>query len=408
MSRRVAIVGSGAAGLGAAWALAGRCEVELFEAAASPGGHVYTVAVPGERPAAVDMGFIVWNPVTYPHLARLLGALGVRSRPTSMSFSVRAGDGEFEYGSADLRALFARRRDLVRPRHWRLLGGIARLLRDGHRDLGGAAVGLRLDEYLAWRRVHADVAAAFVQPLASALWSMTPAAAAEFPAETFLRFLHQHGMLRPIGQLAWYTIDGGARRWVEALLARVPAALHLATPVAAIERDAAGVTLHLRDRPPRRFDRVVVATHADAALRLLADPDDDERRLLGAFRYSRNQAWLHVDGGALPEASAARASWNVLAGTITYWMNRLQGIAAPAPLCVTLNPAAPIAAAQVLHQASFEHPLFDFAARRAATELPRLQGRHRTCYAGAHLGFGFHEDALRSGLAAAARVLAAA
>ncbi|HTM22034.1 MAG TPA: FAD-dependent oxidoreductase, partial [Kofleriaceae bacterium] len=193
---------------------------------------------------------------------------------------------------------------------------------------------------------------------------------------------------------------------VDALLAALPVTVHLQAPVRALERDAGGVTVHLRDGRAPRFDRVVVATHADAALALLPDADDDERRLLGAFRYSRNQAWLHLDEAALPAARAARASWNYRGGATTYWMNRLQAIAAPAPLCVTLNPeAAAIGTAHVLHRATFDHPRFDFAARAAAAEMPRVQGRRHTCYAGAHLGYGFHEDALRSGITAAARVL---
>ena len=264
---RVAIVGTGIAGLGAARALAGRAEVELFEASDRAGGHVHTVTVDGTRgPVAVDVGFIVHNRDNYPQFTRLLAELGIETRATSMAFSVALPARDLEWSSASLAAAFADRRRLVDPRHWRFLLAVMRFLAGARRDLGTALVRrTSLDEYLAARRVSADVRDGFVVPLAAALWSLAPARCGAFPAETYLRFLDQHGMLRPVRPLAWRTIVGGSQRYVDALLAALPAKLHLATPVAQVARDATGVTLVTTGRE-RRFDRVVLACHADTAL----------------------------------------------------------------------------------------------------------------------------------------------
>jgi predicted NAD/FAD-binding protein len=424
---RVAIVGSGIAGLAAAHALAGAHDVDLFEAGAHPGGHVYTVAAGGlsiasrdSLPAsssaaggavAIDMGFIVHSRDRYPQFSALLDDLGIATRPTSMAFSV-VHDG-LEWSSASLSAVFADRRRLVDARHWRLIAEVLAFLRQARRDLGGELVArATLDEYLAARRVSADVRDRFVVPLAAALWSLAPDRCGELPALTYLAFLDHHGMLRPLRPLQWRTIEGGSRRYVDALLARLAAtgrfALHLAAPVIRVARDARGATLVL-DRREHRCDRVIVATHADTALALLADPNPSERRVLGAFRYSRNRAVLHTDRSFLPSRPGAHASWNYVADrdgsrvAVTYSMTRLQGLP-DAPYLVTLNPRR--TPAGVLHDTTFDHPQFDRGALVAQAGLPRLSGTARTYFAGAYFGFGFHEDAMRSGLAAAARVLA--
>jgi predicted NAD/FAD-binding protein len=405
---RVAIVGSGAAGLAAAYALAGAHEVDVFEAGAHPGGHVYTVAAGGH---AIDMGFIVHSRARYPRLCALLDELGIATRPTSMAFSV-VHDG-LEWGSASLSAVFADRWRLVDARHWRLVAAVMAFLSRARRDLGGALVArASVDEYLAARGVPGDVRDRFVVPLAAALWSLAPDRCGEFPAATYLAFLDHHGMLRPLRPLAWRTIEGGSRRYVDALIARLRArgrfALHVGTPVARVVRDAHGVTLEARGETSR-FDRVILAVHADTALALLAEPSQAERRVLGAFRYSRNRTVLHTDRTFLPSRAAAHASWNYVADpdtarvAVTYSMTRLQGLP-DAPYLVTLNPRRPPAG--VLHETWFDHPQFDRAALAAQAELPRLSSSRHTYYAGAHFGFGFHEDALRSGFAAAARALA--
>lgn len=411
---KVAIIGTGIAGLGAARALAGRAgvEVELFEASDRAGGHVHTVTVDGTRgPVAVDVGFIVHNRDNYPQLTRLFAELGIETRPTSMAFSVAVPARDLEWSSASLAAVFADRRRLVDPRHWRFLIAVMKLLATARRDLGTALVRrTSLDEYLAARRVPDDVRDGFVIPLAAALWSLAPARCGAFPAETYLRFLDQHGMLRPVRPLAWRTIVGGSRRYVDTLVASLPATrVHLSTPVTRVHRDASGVTLVAAGRE-RRFDRVVLACHADTALALLDASTPDEARLLGAFRYSKNRVVLHADTAYLPRRPAARAAWNYVADpdtgqvAVTYWMNRLQGLPDDDPYLVTLNPRGSIA--DPLVETTMDHPQFDLAALAAQGELPRLQGARRTYYAGAHFGFGFHEDGLRAGQAAAARLLA--
>lgn len=407
---RIAIVGAGIAGLGAARALAGPHEVTLLEAAAAPGGHAHTVDAGG---VAVDVGFIVCNRARYPHFFRLLGELGVATRPTTMSFSVSLPGQDLEWGSASASALFADRRRLFDPRHWRFLAEVAAFLRRGRRDLDRGRVGAAsLDDYARAIGGSRELRERFLVPLAAALWSLAPDRCGELPAELYLRFLDQHGMLRAVRPLAWHTIAGGSRRYVDALVARLRetgrCALELATPVASVERDAAGVTVLAAGRE-RRYDRIILATHADTALRLLARPSADERRVLGAFRYSANRTVLHTDRRFLPRRPAAHASWNYVADpdtarvAVTYSMTRLMGLP-DAPYLVTLNPRTPPRG--VLHEAVFEHPQLDRAAIAAAAELPRLAGAHRTYYAGAYLGFGFHEDALRAGLAAAARLAA--
>ena len=407
---RVAIVGAGIAGLGAARALAGPHEVTVFEAAAAPGGHAYTVDAGG---VAVDMGFIVCNRERYPHFFRLLGELGVATRPTTMSFSVSLPEADLEWGSASASALFADRRRLLDPRHWRFLAEVAGFLRRGRRDLArGRLSAASLDEYARTIGASRELRERFLVPLAAALWSLAPERCGDFPAETYLRFLDQHGMLRAVRPLAWHSIVGGSRRYVDALVARLRAtgrcSLELGAEVARIERDAGGVTVAAAGRETRH-DRIILATHADTALRLLARPSADERRVLGAFRYSANRTVLHTDRRFLPRRPAAHASWNYVADpdtariSVTYSMTRLQGLP-DAPYLVTLNPRTPPRG--VLHEVRFEHPQLDRAAIAAQAELPRLAGAHRTYYAGAYLGFGFHEDALRAGLAAAARLLA--
>jgi len=405
---RVAIVGSGIAGLAAAHALAGAHDVDLFEAAPRAGGHVYTVEADGH---AIDMGFIVHSRPRYPRFCALLDELGIATRATSMAFSV-AHDG-LEWSSASLSAVFADRRRVGDARHWRLVAAVLGFLRRARRDLGSSLVAhASLDEYLAARRTPADVRERFAIPLAAALWSLAPDRCGEFPAATYLAFLDHHGMLRPVRPLEWRTIEGGSRRYVDALLARLAArgrfALHLATRVSRLERDARGVSLVASGRE-QRYDRAIVATHADTALALLAAPTADERRVLGAIRYSRNRSVLHTDRTFLPSRPAAHASWNYVADrdtarvAVTYSMTRLQGLP-DVPYLVTLNPRREPAG--ILHETQFDHPQFDRAALAAQAELPRLSGTAHTYYAGAHFGFGFHEDAMRSGLAAAARALA--
>lgn len=412
---RVAIIGSGISGLAAARALAGRASVTVLEAAPELGGHVVTVGAPsryGELP--VDLGFIVCNREQYPHFFAMLDELGVPTRATTMSFSVSLPEDGVVWGSASLGAMFADRKNVLRPRHWRFLFEVAALLQRGRRDLErGGCAGLSLDEYLERAEVPAEVRAGFVIPLAAALWSLAPSRCGAFPAETYLGFLQQHGMLRVARPLAWRTIVGGSRRYVEALTAWLRqrgVTLCTSAAVSAIQRDAAGVTLSVAGSE-LRFDRVIVATHADTALALLAEPTERERELLGAFGYSRNRTVLHSDTSFLPDNPRAHASWNYVSDrdasrvAVTYSMNRLQGHPLDTPLLVTLNPRRAIGPGQVLSEVELTHPQFDAAALKAQRGLRQQAGICHTYYAGAHFGFGFHEDGMRAGIDAAGRLL---
>jgi uncharacterized protein len=408
MPQNIAIIGSGIAGLGAAHTLAGAHSVTIFEAAPRAGGHVYTVDANG---VAVDMGFIVHNRERYPQFSALLRELNIATRPTTMSFSV--ADGELEWGSGSLSAMFADRRRLVNPRHWRFLVEVVRFLARARRDLTSSVVAeASLDEYLAAREVSRELRDHFAIPLAAALWSTAQDRCGDFPAITYLSFLEQHGMLSPWKPMQWHTIVGGSKKYVDALLAALaqrpaPFALELATPVQTIVRDGNGVTLLAKGRE-RRFDRVILATHADTALGLLAQPTAEEKAALGAIRYSVNRTVLHTDRTFLPAREAAHASWNYVADpdtervNVTYSMTRLQGLANK-PYLVTLNPRREPRG--VLHSVDFTHPQFDRAALAARRELVRINGTLRTYYCGAHFGFGFHEDGLASGHDAAMRLI---
>jgi uncharacterized protein len=427
---KVAIVGSGISGLAAARALAGRAEVTVFEAGEAPGGHVVTVQAPSRHgPLAVDMGFIVCNRENYPRFFTMLDELGVPTRETTMSFSVALPARELEWGSASLSAVFADRRRLFDPRHWRFLIEVMRFLRRARRDLAsGGCAGRSLDEYLADLGAPADLREGFVVPLAAALWSLAPARCGAFPAESYLRFLDQHGMLRAVRPLAWRTVVGGSQRYLDALLRWLGAAgvtLRLASPVARVHRDERGVTLEVGGAAAasgepagggaslvaHRFDRVILACHADTALALLAEPSEEEAALLGAFGYSTNRTVLHREVRFLPRNPRAHAAWNYVSDrdasrvAVTYSMNHLQGLPADTPLLVTLNPRQPIAPGAILHERAFTHPQFDAAALVAQRRLRTLDGVHRTYYAGAHFGFGFHEDGMRSGIEAARAAL---
>ncbi len=410
---QIAIIGAGISGLGAARALHSRHEVELFEAEGWTGGHTNTIEVQRAdgRSVAVDTGFIIYNERTYPLFSRLLAELGVPTRATDMSFSTTCRSCGLEYGSAGLGALFAQRRNVARPGHWRLLAEILRFFRAGTVSLHDQrARNLTLGEWLSRRGISRAAIDHFILPMGAAVWSTSARDMLEFPAESFLRFQHNHGMMNVVGAPRWRTVVGGSQVYVRALVERLGLNIHRGKPVERIERDERGVTLRVAGGAARRFDRVIVATHSDQALALLAAPSADERKTLAALRYTSNDVWLHTDESFLPQARA-RASWNYVTDDCrapeplvgaTYWMNRLQGLEGPEQYLVTLNPTRAIDPARIIRRFSYAHPRYDFAALRAQTQLPRLQGAHHTYFAGAYHGHGFHEDGLRSGMDAAA------
>jgi len=401
----IAVVGSGVSGLSAAWLLSKRHQVTLFEANSKIGGHSNTIDWGG---TPVDMGFIVYNESTYPNLTALFRHLDVPTKTSNMSFAASLDDGRIEYSGSNLFGLFAQRRNLFRPRFWAMLCEILRFFRQAPRDLGSIGHAT-LDEYLDRSGYGPAMREDFLYPMAAAIWSTPTKEVGIYPAESFIRFFDNHGLLRAIGQPIWRTVSGGSRVYVENLRRGIFGDIHIGRPVRRLQRRYDGITVVDASGGAQHFDHVVVATHADQALRMLDEPTPRERECLGAFRYGTNFAVLHVDRAEMPRTRAAWASWNYMSFSqgdirrlsVTYWMNRLQSILDRPPVFVTLNPSREIPANKIIHQQTYEHPLFDGAALKMQRQLWSLQGERRTWYCGAYFGAGFHEDGLQAGLAVA-------
>jgi predicted NAD/FAD-binding protein len=408
---RVAIIGAGIAGNTAAYRLAREHEVTVFEAADHVGGHAHTVDVEvAGRSYAVDTGFIVFNDWTYPCFVGLLAELGVESQPTSMSFSVSSERTGLEYNGTSIAALFADRRNLFRPRFYRMLADIVRFGRDARAFLKRCDDTTTLAEFLAGHGYSRELVEDYVVPMTAAIWSASPDSVSTMPARFLLRFFANHGMLSIDDRPQWRTIRGGSARYVEKLVAGHRARIRTRCRVTAVSRVPHGAIVRTREGEPEGFDAVFFACHSDEALGLLTDASPLERAVLGAIRYRSNDAVLHTDERLLPRCRRAWASWNYRVvdaesapPLVTYHMNALQRLTAPAELCVTLNDAGRVAPQRVLGRYRYEHPLFDAAAIAAQKRHAEIDGARHTYFCGAYWRNGFHEDGVVSALEAVER-----
>ncbi len=419
---KIAIVGTGIAGLVSAHMLQHGHDITVFEADDRVGGHANTVDVEvGGEQHSVDTGFIVYNERNYPGFVALLREVGVATQPSEMSFGVSNADSGFEFRASNLNSIFAQRRNLFDPAALRFLTDIVRFNRAARRLVAGEArwgsddrlsgAGTAADESIAEfvrrGRYSPRFVRDFLVPFGASVWSADPETFTTFPIRAYSRFMDNHGLLTMAARPQWRTVSGGSRRYVEAVSRPFADRIRLACPVQkVVDRPAAdgrSCVEILTGQGPESFDRVILATHSDQALRLLGAPTVDERAILGAIAYQPNTATLHTDARMLPANPRARASWNYSvrddsrAATVTYWMNRLQSIESSRPLLVTLNRRAEIDDRLVLKEIEYQHPVFDLAAMAAQRRRHEIQGQRGIFFAGAYWGYGFHEDGVQSG-----------
>ncbi len=410
LGNAIAVIGSGIAGLSAAWLLSQRHRVTIFEKESWIGGHINTLDLPGPNGLQpVDTGFMVYNESNYPNLTALFDYLGVATKPSDMSLAVSLEDGRFEYGTTDLNGILGQRGNIVRPRFWSMTRDILRFYRSAPSLLDQPGIAdVSLGNYLDREGYSSAFIDDHILPMSAAIWSTTPARMRAYPLNSFIRFFVSHQLLNLGERMHWRTVEGGSRTYVARLAEEFSAGLRSGLAVRRIARRGGAVLVEDQEGRVRPFDHIVIATHADQALALLEDPDTREKALLGAFRYTANRAFVHADPALMPSRRRVWSSWNFIGGArgsadqafcVTYWMNRLQGIDPQHPIFVSLNPMREPRRDLLQREFVYEHPHFDHAALQAQRHLPQLQGRRNTWFCGSYFGYGFHEDALQAGLA---------
>ena len=426
---KIAIVGSGISGLAAAHALQGSANITLFEAGSYFGGHTHTVDItlPTAKGATsksithgIDTGFLVFNERTYPQLIKLFADLGVETAKSDMSFSVQVPQekGNLEWSGSNLSTVFAQRSNLVNPRFWRMLRDLMRFNKlatsIAQSDIDEQLM-QPLEEFLIANNFSSEFKDWYLLPMLGCIWSCPTSQMLQFPVATMVRFCHNHGLLQVNDRPQWWTVAGGAKHYVEKIVANITDK-RLNTPVHCITRDSRGVHI-VTNTGTEKFDKVIIATHSDQALAMLQQPSHAETQALSAIKYQANTAVLHTDASVLPHRKAAWAAWNyervqpnprqpdTANVCLHYLINKLQPIPFEQPVVVSLNPTKPIASHHVLGTFDYAHPVFDLVAIKAQADIPALQGLQNTYFCGAWTGYGFHEDGLKSGLAAAKQLI---
>ena len=403
---RVAVIGTGISGMLAAYLLAPEHDLTVFEANDYIGGHTNTIKTEMDgKPYAVDTGFIVYNDWTYPNFIKLMAKLGVESQASSMSFSVKCEKTGLEYNGTSLNSLFAQRVNFLRPSFYLMIRDILRFNRESVSILDTGNESVTLGEYLRENGYSKQFAEHYIIPMGSAIWSAAPEDMLKFPLYYFVRFFKNHGMLSVNERPQWRVIRGGSSRYVAALTQGFRDRIRLNSPVQAVRRFPDGVEVTPKNGKPEKFDKVIIAAHSDQALKMLADPSADEKKILGAMPYQENEAVLHTDASLLPKRRLAWASWNyhLLASkqarvSVTYNMNILQTLDSPRPFCVTLNRTPDIDPAKILRRITYHHPVYNAGSIEAQKHHALINGVNSTYFCGAYWGYGFHEDGVKSAL----------
>lgn len=416
---RIAVVGAGISGLSAAWLLGKRHDVVVYEAEGRLGGHSNTIDVMApEGRCPIDTGFIVYNLATYPNLIAFFDALGVETAASEMSFAVSLDGGAYEYSGAGLGGLFGQPQNICRPSHWRMVAEILRFFREARDTRPNAksaalSANATLGEWLEARGYSQGFIHGHIAPMAAAIWSAPVDEMLGFPFAAFSRFFANHGLLQSFGRPAWRTVRGGSRAYVERIERNFTGRVSLSDRVVEVKGSASGAIVRTMSGTEERFDAVLLACHANDALEIISNAGPDMRKLLSAFRYQRNEAVLHTDSTFMPKRPRLWSSWNYLGRrddiknegaefmSVTYWMNRLQPLPTKTNYFVTLNPFRAIPDEAIVGRFVYHHPVYDAAALSAQNDLWTLQGKNRLWFAGSYFGYGFHEDGLQSGLAAA-------
>lgn len=413
---KIAVIGTGISGLGAAHYLAKRHDVELFEASDRVGGHTNTVEVRDAQAGtlAIDTGFIVCNPVNYPNFYPFLDDLGVQRQNTDMSLGVSVDNGRVEWaGDENLAKIFAQPSLMFSPTHLRMLFAVLRFNKDVKQCLVEDRLpNISLGEFLERGNYPMSLRVRYVAAMAGPIWSTSTRGTMDFPFPFFARFFDSHGLLNVYERPQWQTVVGGSQRYVSKVLADFPGRVHTASPVLALRRDATGVDV-VTAAGSARFDAVLCATHSDQALAMLSDADEAERGVFSNVTYASNRAWLHTDASLMPKRRWAWSAWNALLSSdqltddpigVSYWMNKLQNLPTKTQYVVSLNPPREPRGDSVLYQTEYQHPEYRAATIAAQDRLPSIQGLRRTWWAGAWTRYGFHEDGLTSGLRAVAGI----